>query len=439
MAPAHACHWAHPTPPAPAHVPLPPCRRAAAQGAGRAAPADCEAAAGARGRHAGGAWGGARGHPRGAAGGPSVRLQRRPHCACLSGSQRACKLGLSGFAAPPTSHRLLLAAGLGALAQPPPAARRPSRSRVPARPAPPPQGRCWVEGDNAAESLDSRSAYGPVRGREGGLACSKTGQRLNWIVPRGFVEGAGPTALPRLTRPGCWPYPMPPPARCTWVCWRGASPASCGRPTAPAASRRPAPLGGCCTAPARARATCCDVSPHYSALSPARFFGGRPCACACWRSGPAGPSWAPPAGCPAARGAMHLLLAKPPSIAPARQFATKQGLASSARRSRTRRPAPAAASGTFFGSRRFCARCGSHREPHWPVMCSQPNSIQPDVTRGCTFGRSGAGQCSRAHGGTRDTWALRAIFVGRTAPFGPPLGVAPLWGSARQLCSEARF
>ena len=25
-----------------------------------------------------------------------------------------------------------------------------------------PEGRCWVEGDNAAESLDSRSAYGPV-------------------------------------------------------------------------------------------------------------------------------------------------------------------------------------------------------------------------------------------------------------------------------------
>jgi len=24
------------------------------------------------------------------------------------------------------------------------------------------QGRCWVEGDNAAESLDSQSAYGPV-------------------------------------------------------------------------------------------------------------------------------------------------------------------------------------------------------------------------------------------------------------------------------------
>jgi inner membrane protease subunit 2 len=25
-----------------------------------------------------------------------------------------------------------------------------------------PRGRCWVEGDNAAESLDSRSVYGPV-------------------------------------------------------------------------------------------------------------------------------------------------------------------------------------------------------------------------------------------------------------------------------------
>jgi hypothetical protein len=45
----------------------------------------------------------------------------------------------------------------------------------------PTQGRCWVEGDNAAESLDSRSAYGPVRG---GLA------RGGWVggVGRGWVQ-----------------------------------------------------------------------------------------------------------------------------------------------------------------------------------------------------------------------------------------------------------
>lgn len=48
-----------------------------------------------------------------------------------------------------------------------------------------PEGRCWVEGDNAEESLDSRSAYGPVHLGllEGRVAC------IIWPPSRaGWVE-----------------------------------------------------------------------------------------------------------------------------------------------------------------------------------------------------------------------------------------------------------